>query len=139
MGFFGLTGRQAVWREGIEIFKQSPIIGRGFHADRLILNTHAHNSLVHALIQTGVAGTIPFLAALLGGWVFLFRTLRQLNHLESDHKIMAIQTAGVFTFLSIRTLTESTGAFFGVDWLILAPFLLYIGMVGSSKPWKESQ
>jgi len=47
------------------MFPESPFLSYGFHADRFLLNTHAHNSFVHALLQTGAIGTIPFLLALL--------------------------------------------------------------------------
>ena len=130
--FFEFTGRTKVWRQALDLFTDSPLLGYGFHADRLLLGTHAHNSLVHSLIQTGLLGAIPFMAALLLGWILLFRSLRQLNQLAVAHKILVIQIAGIFAFLSIRTVTESTGAFFGVDWIILGPLLLYVGVLDSA-------
>lgn len=130
--FFEFTGRTKVWRQGLDLFTESPLLGYGFHADRLLLGTHAHNSLIHSLIQTGLLGAIPFMAALLLGWILLFKALRQLKHLAVAHKILVIQIAGIFAFLSIRTVTESTGAFFGVDWIILGPLLLYVGVFDSA-------
>ena len=130
--FFEFTGRTKVWRQGLGLFTESPLLGYGFHADRLLLGTHAHNSLVHSLIQTGLLGAIPFMAALLLGWILLFKSLRKLKHLAVAHKILVIQIAGIFAFLSIRTVTESTGAFFGVDWIILGPLLLYVGVLDSA-------
>ena len=121
-----------MWRQALDLFTDSPLLGYGFHADRLLLGTHAHNSLVHSLIQTGLLGAIPFMAALLLGWILLFKALRQLKHLAVAHKILVIQIAGIFAFLSIRTVTESTGAFFGVDWIILGPLLLYVGVLDSA-------
>lgn len=128
-GFFSLTGRTEVWRQALSLFRESPLLGYGFHADRILLGTHTHNTLVHSLIQTGLIGTIPFMAALLMGWILLFKSLRRLNRLAAANKILVVQTAGIFAFLSIRTITESTGAFFSVDWLILGPLLLYVGVV----------
>jgi len=127
--FGTLTGRTVVWAEGIRLIKQSPLLGYGFHADRLLLGTHAHNSLIHALMQTGLIGTLPFMAALLLGWFLLLKSLRNLNRLAAVHKGLLIQSAGVLAFLSVRAVFESTGAFFGVDWLILAPLLLYVKVV----------
>jgi len=137
VGFFSLTGRREVWRQGLIVFKDSPLLGRGFHADRIILKTHTHNTVVHSLIQTGVAGSIPLFAAVFLGWIFLFKSLRRLDQIATEHKVLVIQTAGVFTFLAIRSITESTGAFFGVDWLILAPFILYIGLVQGTQNKEE--
>ena len=129
--FFNFSGRTIVWRNGIAIFKGSPILGRGFHADRLLLRTHAHNSLVHSLIQTGLAGTIPFVAGVLFAWALLIRTSLNLARLSQEHKLQFIQVAGVLAFLSLRSVTESTGAFFGVDWLLLGPILLFLQVVNS--------
>jgi Zn-dependent protease with chaperone function len=48
------------------------------------------------------------------------------------HKHLVIQVAGVMVFLFLRSLFESTGAFFGVDWIILAPLLMYLQIVNRS-------
>lgn len=127
--FFQFSGRREVWVKGWDLFLVSPLIGYGFHADRLILGTHMHNSFMHALVQTGLLGTIPFVGAILFAWLLLVRAIRKLSQLPVAHKQMVIQTAGVLAFLSIRSIPESTGAFFGVDWLILAPLLLYLQLV----------
>lgn len=129
--FFEFTGRSAVWAEALRLVRDSPVLGYGFHADRLLLGTHAHNAVVHSLLQTAVAGTIPFLGALLFGWLSLIRVARRLNSLPTSHKHLVIQSGGILAFLSMRTFPESTGAFFGVDWLILAPLLLYLHLVSS--------
>jgi O-antigen ligase len=131
-GFFTFTGRTVVWAEGWELFTRSPLLGFGFHADRLVLGQHMHNSYMHALIQTGLIGAIPFLAAILLGWVLLLKALRNLARLPVLDKHLVIQTGGILAFLTIRSIPESTGAFFGVDWLLLAPLLLYLQVVNHS-------
>jgi len=127
--FAATSGRTAVWAAGIELFKDSPWLGYGFQADRLILKTHMHNSFIHALIQSGAIGTFLFTGALLYGSVLLYKALRARGSLPTVHRHLLIQVAGVFTFLLIRTFPESTGAFFGVDWFILAPILLYLRVI----------
>jgi len=124
--FSSLSGRTYVWKAGWEAFKESPALGFGFHADRLLFGTHLHNAVLHALVQTGLIGTIPFVAGLTLGWVFLFNVLINRARLPYVYQHLAIQSGGILAFLSVRMLTESTGAFFGVDWLILAPLLLYL-------------
>jgi hypothetical protein len=124
--FFKFTGRAAVWVDGLRLLKDSPVIGYGFNADRLLLNTHMHNSVMQALIQTGLLGTLLFISAMLMGWVLLFKSLRNLGRLPSEQKHLVIQAGGILAFLTVRSFPESTGAFFGVDWLILAPILLYL-------------
>ena len=128
-GLVTFTGRPSVWAEGFRIFKERPILGYGFHADRLLLGTHMHNFFVHALVQTGLAGTIPFVMALLLAWVLLVKALRNISRLPGVHRHLLIQVAGVLVFFSFRAIPESTGAFFSVDWLVLAPVLLYLQVV----------
>lgn len=131
--FFTLTGRTLVWADGFNLFAQSPVLGYGFHADRLKLGAHMHNSVIHALVQTGLAGTIPFLTGIVFGWVLLTRALRNLSNFSKKHRIVIVQAAGMLTFFTVRSIAESSGAFFGVDWLILSVVLLYIQLVNNSE------
>jgi hypothetical protein len=128
--FFKLTGRTEVWKRGIDQFLETPILGMGFNADRLVLGAHMHNSYLQALIQTGLLGAIPFSAAIIYAWILLWRLVRKINEITPTRKHLVIQAAGILAFLSVRTITESTGAFFGVDWLLLAPVFLYLQIVG---------
>jgi O-antigen ligase len=104
----------------------------GFHADRLLLGTHLHNAYLHALVQSGIVGVVPFLAALGLSWVLIIMVFVNRARLSTAHKHLFIQSTGILAFLSIRTTTESTGAFFGVDWLILAPTLLYLQVLNQA-------
>ena len=72
------------------------------------------------------------MAALILTWWLLLRAVMKLAVLPDRHRYMVIQIAGVVAFLSIRTITESTGAFFGVDWLVLAPMMLYLELINRS-------
>ena len=132
--FFTFTGRTSVWDESFELFKDSPLLGYGFHADRIILEAHVHNSLLHSLLQTGVLGTIPFLAALAFGWILFIMIFREREGLTSNQRHLLIQAGAVLAFLTVRTFPESTGAFFGVDWLLLAPILLYLNLLFRTLP-----
>jgi len=128
-GFYTLSGRTVVWEAGWDQFTQSPFLGYGFHADRLILGTHMHNAYLQALLQTGLIGSIPFFGALLFGWFLLFKAIRQLGSVTAERNHNIVLTAGLMTFLTLRSVPESTGAFFGVDWLLLAPLLLYLHVI----------
>jgi hypothetical protein len=134
----GLSGRTAVWETGLDLFKESPFLGWGFHADRLLLGTHMHNTLLHALIQTGLIGTVPLVAGLVWAWVLQIKALRNRAQLPVVHRHLVIQVAGVLAFLSLRAIPESTGAFFGVDWLLLAPLLLYLQIVNQKRNQSSS-
>ena len=134
--FFKFSGRTAVWRDSLDLVKDSPAFGYGFYADRLILGTHLHNSILHALLQTGVFGTIPFVMAVLFGWYLAIKSVRRLDSLLIAHKHLVIESTGVLAFLTVRSVTESSGAFFGIDWLLLALVLFYLQVAdcgGSSR------
>jgi len=124
--FFAFSGRIQVWRKALDLSMDSPILGYGFHADRYLLDTHAHNSLVHSLLQTGFLGAVPFMGGLLLAWLLLLRASLNKFLFSNNQKSMFIQIGGMVAFLSVRTTFESTGAFFGVDWLLLGPILIYL-------------
>ena len=128
-----VSGRVSVWEDGYRLFKEQPLLGYGFHADRLILGTHMHNTFMHALVQTGLIGTIPFVIGLVFAWILLLKALWIRAVLPQVHKHLLIQVAGVLVFFSFRAIPESTGAFFGVDWLLLAPILLYLQIVNQTE------
>jgi hypothetical protein len=130
-GLFTFSGRTVVWKAGWDELKKSPLLGYGFHGDRLILGTHMHNAMLHALFQTGWIGIIPFAGALIWVWVSLVRALTALLRLPKFHRNLLIQSAGILTFFTLRSIWESTWAFYGVDWLFLSIIFLYIQLINT--------
>jgi len=127
--FLSMTGRTTFWSEGLSLYKNSPIIGRGFHADRLLIGDHIHNAYIHSLLQTGTIGGLAFMAALVLAWILLVRLLLHLRSITGLDRAILIHVTGLAAFFAVRTIPESTGAFFSIDWLILAPMLLYIQLL----------
>lgn len=115
-----LSGRDALWRAGWELASDSPIIGMGFQADRVWLEwphiNHISNGLLHAAAQSGWVGAAAFAAA----WVSCWRLAWQgvVRHAEASPR--SLEVFGLLVLLTVRSVFESTGAFFGVDWLVLA-------------------
>ena len=128
------SGRTITWQRTWQLFLTSPLLGCGFHADRIldIGGQHVHNAFLHALLQTGLIGAIPFVFAFVKAWIILFRLLKQSSILRSERSVL-IEIAGVLAFLTIRGFTESIGAFYGTDWLILAPLFAYITILNRRK------
>ena len=129
--FYTFSGRRAVWSDGWGLFTESPVLGYGFQADRLLLHTHMHNSIMHAMLQTGLLGTIPFILSIVFAWLLLLKLIVRLRSLQAPDKHLVIQCAGILAFFTMRSFPESTGAFFGVDWLIIAVMLFYLHVVSS--------
>ncbi|MDA0265293.1 MAG: O-antigen ligase family protein [Chloroflexi bacterium] len=126
------SGRTEVWVDALSLVKKSPLIGYGFNADRILLNAHTHNSFIHALIQTGALGTLALLTGVILAWLLLLKALRGLGGYSKGHRTRIVLAGGMLAFFSIRSIPESTGAFFGIDLLLLAPIVLYLSMVTDS-------
>ena len=126
------SGRTDVWREGLVLVKKSPFLGFGFHADRIMLEAHIHNAFIHALIQTGALGTLPLIIGFTLAWFLLIKALRNLNTFAKRHRTRIVLAGGMLAFFSLRSIPESSGAFFGIDLLILAPSILYLTIVNDS-------
>jgi len=98
-----------------------------------------HNSYLHSLYQTGFIGVIPFLAALILTWILLIKAVKNLRSLPVMHKHLVIQSAGIIVFFSARTISESTAAFFGIDWLLLAPIMMYLQIASNLPSQQETK
>jgi len=124
--FLTLSGRTRTWARGWELFKESPLLGSGPLADRYSLHgEHMHNAYLYALVQSGILGTIPFVAAWLVTWLQLINLLRRRYSMEPFHKELLIQAGAVLVFFTVRSVPESSAAFYGVDLLIMLPVLAY--------------
>ena len=133
-GFFQFTGRTGVWKEGVELVGESPFLGWGFQADRLIIGAHMHNAYINALLQTGFIGGLSFFAAILLGWYLMVRVVLAFGRIPASQQLIVAQAGGLLIFMSIRAFFESSGTFYGVDWLFLGPVLLYLQIVNKTQP-----
>ncbi|MCX6720718.1 MAG: WecB/TagA/CpsF family glycosyltransferase [Candidatus Staskawiczbacteria bacterium] len=126
-----LSGRTGgVWTDAMHLFLKNPIFGFGFQADRYFLNgQHAHNSIVHALVQAGILGTVPFVLAFVLTFLMLVRLLKNHN-IEQKEKNFLVMLSAVLVFFAVRSITESV-AFFSADWLFVAPIIAYIQCLDS--------
>lgn len=115
-----LTGRTYIWAKVLKVAWRSPWIGFGYRADRYFHCGDAQNTLIHALIESGVLGTIAFASALGLAWFFVIRFLvsRQSGKLPDE-------VPGVLAFFTVYSITESF-AYYSAGFLLLAPVLAYI-------------
>jgi len=129
---FTLTGREFTWKQALEYIKQSPLLGWGFHTDRLLLNSrHIHNSYIHAMLHGGVVATLFFVAAVVKTWVIIFQEnlMRRLNEFSLKDQPYLIEAICLLGFLTSRSLFESTAAFYGVDLLFFLPAAVFVGLI----------
>ncbi len=134
---FGLTGRETTWQKGLDQIGQSPFLGWGFNADRILLNSeHMHNSYLHAALHTGVLGALFFALTFLSLWAFILKTrlLQRARDFAAPDRPFLFESILIVGFLTARGFFESTGAFYGVDLLLLAPAAAYIGLMARAEP-----
>jgi len=122
---FTLSGRTTgVWPEGWRLFLSSPLLGYGFHADRIFLEgQHMHNALLHAFTQAGIIGGIFFVVALISVWIFIMHIYRGP---KERHFSLPLEIPALVAFFTVLSITESTFAFYGAVWLFSAPLFAYI-------------
>jgi O-antigen ligase len=124
-----LTGRDTTWQKGLQRIGESPFFGWGFHADRLLLNEeHMHNSYLHAGIQAGIAGALALAAAVVVLWAYVWKSgvVRRIRTAAAPDQALLTQSVLILGFLSVRSVFESTAAFYGVDLLLFVPAVAYI-------------
>ena len=132
-----LTGREATWFRMWDVIKESPFLGWGFYADRIMFHgEHVHNSFLHALLQGGIVGALFFLAAILSFWFIMFRSniFRQCRELRGSDQVLLMESIMIVAFLSSRTFFESTAAFYGVDLLLIIPSMAFISLFARRTP-----
>ena len=108
----GFTGRVESWKQGIEVFWQSPLIGHGFRAQLGgQAGLGAHGGYVTMLIETGVIGSLLALAAVaIEALRRLKRAMRLRNastghwpgvDLEESLRVNTVACAVMFTMLTL--------------------------------------
>lgn len=128
-----LSGRSHVWAAALEHLPASPLVGFGFQADRVLLGEHLHDAWFQALFQAGLLGLAAFAIA----WLLTARSalglglLRGYRGLDATRRHRAIEATVVLVFLGVRSLTESTAAFFGVDLILFAPLAALLHGLGT--------
>jgi len=126
-----LSGREATWGRAFQLIGQSPFLGWGFDADRIMMNEeHIHNSYIHAAIQVGLIGLFFFVASLASIWLLVIKT-RLLEHtrdVKGEEQTVLMESIMIVAFLTSRSFFESTAAFYGVDLLLIVPAMAFISL-----------
>jgi O-antigen ligase len=134
---FFLTGRETTWRKALEVALRSPLVGHGFHADRLMLEgEHVHMAYLHSLIQSGILGALLFTGAVVGLWVVVarHRIIPRTVHVAGPANFLLTESLAVLGFLTARSFFESTAAFYGVDLLLFVPVMAYLQVWSRANP-----
>jgi len=125
--------RAQYMKDGMTLFKQSPVIGHGLGASEGLLTSvqpfyyetlYIHNHIIQVMDEMGVVGLICFLALLLGSLWLIIRRL-----LCKERDLLAGALLAVWVMMNLHSLMEinfsvrmfQCSAFF----MLLLPVLLY--------------
>ena len=123
-----MSGRTGQWMQGLAVVWHSPWVGLGFQADRYYLNgIQLENSFFHALIQTGVLGTLAYIFAYGLAWFLVIRI-----YISPFSSKLPDEIPGILAFFTVFSIAESI-AYYSSAFLLLAPVLAYIQVVA----WQE--
>jgi O-antigen ligase len=125
-----LTGRTRAWEHAMEVVSQSPVIGYGFQADRWLIHEHVHSAYMYALLAAGVLGLVLFILGYYYTWVNIVKNFRNMKLIRQlGQATMFTQTVGIVTFFTFRSIPEVSGAMYAVDFMVLIPAMLYLGVL----------
>jgi len=106
-----LSGRTAWWEYGIQQLMHHPWTGLGAYAagrfavlGKLGVGSAAmmHSDWIEILIGTSIWGLIPFTAALLAAWWYLFRCIRS-DHYLPEQRQLALELFGLLGMLTMHS------------------------------------
>ena len=136
--FRSMTGRTRAWENGLDVALESPLIGYGFQADRMLIHEHVHNTYLYSLITSGFVGAAFFIGGLVWAWLLFWRLIRQGKIGGNAQKIFLIQAGGILSFFTVRSIPEVCGAMFGVDFMVMLPILAYLKAANDKLNSEES-
>ncbi len=123
-----LSGRTAVWEQGWDLFKHSPLLGFGFYGDRLQLNgMDVHNPLLQSLIYAGVLGAIPLAAAFVVAWIQALQLYK--GKAARNRRPLPLEVPCLLAFVTVASITEPTFSLYSVPWLMIAPCFAYLQLM----------
>ncbi len=124
-----LTGRTRAWEKGLAVFWESPLIGWGFQADRLLTGEHVHNTYLYAMLTGGIFGAAAFVAGMGMTWLLFLKIFRSGLVDDLGQKTHFILAGGILAFFTVRSITEVCGSLFAVDYMVMVPVITYISLL----------
>ena len=124
------TGRTRAWEHAWEAVWNSPVFGYGFQADRWLIGEHVHDAYMYALMTAGFVGVIFFILGYVFVWIRIFGLFRRIKTVRRlGQETLFVQVVGIITFFTLRSIPEVSGAMYAVDFVVLIPAMLYLGVL----------
>jgi thiosulfate reductase cytochrome b subunit len=83
-----------------------------------------HNAFIAALVQSGVIGGGAAILAIGLTWYLIVKYFYVRRAQTAE--LLPVEIPGVFMFVTISSVAESTFAYFSAAWLLSAPVLAYV-------------
>jgi len=125
------SGRVNTWQQGWEVFVNSPVIGQGPQAGRMVGVGEIHNTWLSALLQSGTVGALALLVGLLLAWKDAYTVARRRIARDLGQQILLAQAGGILAFFTLRGMVEQCGSLFNVDLLVMLPAMAYVGLLAA--------
>jgi len=126
-------GRLDDWRAGLRMIEDSPVVGHGYDAGVRELGhsygvsaPHMHNAHLQVLVNTGIAGYLPWVClVLLASWTTFTPLLRPRSFGSEQSHIDAVETAAVLVGVLITTMTFSELAAHTQTFMLMLGIVIY--------------
>ena len=124
-----LSGRTRAWSSAVTVIQHSPVWGWGMQADREFVHEHAHNTYLYGLLTSGIAGGTLFVLGLVHAWRQLIRLIRNPWTERLGQGTTLRQAGALLAFFTARGLAEVSGTVFGIDYMMMAAAIAYLGVL----------
>lgn len=127
-----MSGRLGIWEDSVQLIMNSPFIGHGFQADRVLGIGHVHNTLLYVLLTSGLLGCAAFVAGIASAWVAAVRAIWKGLVQNGSETVHFAQSLGILAYFTARSIPEVSGGLYSVDLLVMIPVMAYLWAIGST-------
>jgi O-antigen ligase len=127
-----LTGRTRAWANAWKLLAADPFLGWGPQSDRYLIREHVHNTYLYAWMTAGVLGVLAFAGGLVFAWRDLVVALRRRSLLPTSEQTLLVIVSAIVVLFTVRSIPEVSGAMFGIDFLVFAPAVAYLGVTAAN-------
>ena len=128
-----LTGRVEIWGDGLELWRQSPLLGVGFGGTTGFVGRNAHNDYLRSLVEAGLVGIACF-GALMVSIVLLGRRAGG-GREDAPRALMGLTLA--YVLVSYFSNNLGKGVFQFHFWLLAGILYVWSVTIAPGRTWKR--
>ncbi len=128
-----LTGRVEIWGDGLELWRQRPLLGVGFGGTTVAVGHNAHNDYLRSLVEAGLVGIVCFGAAMVS--IVLLGRRTGAGREDAPRALMGL-TLG-YVLVSYFSNNLGKGVFQFHFWLLAGILYVWSVTIAPNRPWKR--